>query len=481
MIMLFLVLSVLIFGAYNEARAETYNINPTNQWNYTNNSGLSNSWSYIINNLVTPSWDDNLDYLRTSGRYDNYYGNQQFIQRAVAEFDLSEIPVGATIYSAKLKWTDHTSSLQSYATTTLNLFEFNKVYNSSNDFLSFGNTALSGGSTFIKDVTSYGALELVLNNNGIIYLNDRFNNASTTTYLGARLDYDYFDIRPPAYDSGNAIRLNGISLEIDTTAGESSTKPITLIYPLANSSQSVQINQPISTYTLFRLNGTCAVSGEDRVYVHNLPNSYTPDSDDFNDQGIDCINGQWSYYDVSITDGLNYYTIFSRDFIDESRSPVYNYDYVSTEVNFYVIMSFAPTTPTTSLPTTTLDSLWLTPDLSGLPLIGNLFTQVWDHIRTRFPWGYLDQIWAVWKSTSASSQDSLGFELVLDPDITGNATTTVSFPLTTISDNSPWGSSAYRDKLDKIEAKVEPWIWIMWSWFYLKIIIQVFKKKIHSN
>lgn len=263
-------------------------------------------------------------------------------------------------------------------------------------------------------------------------------------------------------------------------------KPITLIYPVPTMSQVVNIDKPISLYTLFT-NGTCKINGEDRIFVRAGPSSYVPTSTDFTTQGIDCINYEWSTSLSNLSLGLNDLNFWARDFLDSSSTPIYNYDYIDSQVYLDQIMSFNPSYFSTStVPTSTLNSLWLdlgsTTLFSRIPLIGHYLQDIWDHIKSRFPWGYLDEIWSLWRDATPSNAYSYSLWFDITPEMGAPATTTLALPIISNMDSSsPWNGSIYSSKFNSYEAKLTPWIWFGWGLFYLNVIISIFRKKINFD
>lgn len=265
------------------------------------------------------------------------------------------------------------------------------------------------------------------------------------------------------------------------TISNSSGDPIDLIDPPPYSSTKYLLDKPISLYTV-PANGTCKTNGQDRIFIWAEESTYIPNEDDFIDQGIDCNNNTWSTSISGLDLELNTLTFWARDFYDSSSTPTYGYDYLDTEVYLYQNMTFDPGYFSTTTPTTTLASPWLTFDLSKLPVIGSFFDRLWAYIKSRFPWGYIDLIWTIWKEADPSEITSFSLYFDITPEMGVTSTSTLALPiLTNINSSSPWNGNIYASNFEKIEDKVTPWIWVGWGCFYLGIIYKIFRKKIINS
>jgi hypothetical protein len=255
--------------------------------------------------------------------------------------------------------------------------------------------------------------------------------------------------------------------------------PVVLITPPPNSQTQVLIDSPIEFYSL-PMNGTCSTNGSDQIYIDIYARSYTPTSTDFLLQNIDCTDHIWSANIGFETEGLHTLTVWAKDFVNNTTTPIYNFDYVSTEIFLYTNMSFNPDYWASTTPTTTPDSPWFNIEFDNIPIIGGYIKQMFNHIKSRFPWGYLDVLWTLWKNADASTATNIGFNFNITPEMGVSTTSTVSFPLlTAVNATSP--DSTYTGTLNSIENKVKPWIWFAWGAFYIQVAYRIFRRKLNNN
>jgi len=474
-------LFILIFSSIREARAEELNdIEPNHRYLYANVRATgSYSWLDMINGESSVEYDDVAYYTSPALTRAGIAGSNYTLYRTAIGFDLSEVPEGAYITSAKIY------APYSFQNSTVNsktaLFAFTPLSSGNSAYSDFGSTILSSEFLVYPGVGYENDEFYELNEDGIEYLQSEFENASTSVKIGVRISFDYENITPNTSEAFHGISYPATMDITYTMTAPTPTPNLTLTYPQPASQNTILINKPISLYTL-NINGTCTTNGSDMIYVHTQANSYIPDVDDFTSSNIDCTSNTWSTTLSDLDLDINYITVWSKDFLIEERDPEYFYDYINTEVYLYANMSYDPAAFPTTSPTSTLDSPWIATGLDTLPLIGSYIERLFNHIITRFPWGYVNDLWDIWKDADPSSQSTLGFEVELGTDVGVNATSTLDFVLLPhIAGSNPWYDNPYEDKLNSIEAKVTPWIWVGWGWVYLGVIYRIFRKKINHQ
>lgn len=343
-IMFGITITVLSFIVWKE-NAQAITIYPEYIAVYENSRPITNNnWPNMVFGTPATNYSTTTNLI-IHNRYDNYWGYNYINTRSIIKFDLSEYE-GNEIISAELHYTG--GQTMNGATSTVNLFEFNKTYNNLDDFASFGNQALSDGKTYdgIGWGGSFGAGYFTLDHNGLIYLNDKLNNSSEEIYLGMRMSFDYQVQDPPNWDNGTWKVYEGIYLEIETTE---TYNPITIINP-----SPTQSREPILVNDfpeIVRITGTCVGEGSNQVLIHRRQYSFVPTEDDFDTPAEDlyissCNSGFW-WIDMEfwqITDISNSYiiTAWSRDFLNNSRNPKNGYDNKTVNITLETILSFDP-------------------------------------------------------------------------------------------------------------------------------------------
>jgi hypothetical protein len=559
-IMLFLVLSVLILGAYKEAKATEYSTwyevlpdstNQTRDYIYTNKN------KYYFTAPIDVPAGTTFHLIDTIKPYEAQYGHGQ------AFINGSEYLSGI--------WHTENEGPGAYTVATF---------------------SYTGSKTF--DIYDYSFSKFTSQTIDIITVHDII--ADTVYYIGSYMPYSSENIYHQTNEDNDKVAFR---LEIGSQPW------ITFTSPDSNNKDLLVGNQNFNLYTF---EGTCPYNGTNRIYFENTdvtgitvdPNGVRPPDNYFN---IDCINNTWSTqeiilkgnHQIKIFDNYNwdltphadyfYNTLFyngisilpqdsdiwisspldSRDFYSKpptyTLQPAENWPFrfqyqlatstnpsttyfnlfettslwattspalisgslsslasfngsLETFINTAVIscsanqkyykatlansasttiafVSFSTMASSTSVmyPSFFSSSTYSASDLAvsawlkvfnfkSLPIIGEYIERIWNHLKSRFPWGYLDQIWTLWRDSSASGQDSLGFDVELGNDVGLTTTSTLSITLLPdIQNGSPWYGSAYASKFNAIESKVTPWIWIGWGWIYLRIIYNLFKKK----
>lgn len=354
-IMFGIVITILSFIVWKEnAQATTYTLNYTEQSYYGTSTTPSVPWTNLVNS-TTGNKETNSAYMYFRAHNDDYYLYYRYIFRPVLKFNLSSIPTGSIIYSAKLKTLANTTQAaynHNSATSTDNFFEFNPTYGDSRDYASFGNVLLTNGREWVNtQIPGPSAGEFIFNSNGLMYLNDKFNNSSTTVWLGGKISYDNLNETPPANSNPSGRNYPaGTTLEIITnTEGD----PITITTP-----SPYQSHEPILLGAInqtYRISGTCRFNGTKTVLISWKQSSLIPTQDDFNNAGnggnysVNCNNNYW-FYDYPLinfwypagTSQTHNISVFSSEFLNQSRSFVNGYD--SKFVSFPVeqVITFDP-------------------------------------------------------------------------------------------------------------------------------------------
>lgn len=292
-------------------------------------------------------------------------------------------------------------------------------------------------------------------------------------------DYNMWYSNTSTYSGGVGYFLDLDADSIISTGGDwmfrlwttgATTPNITLTYPVPFSASQILIDSPIEYYDL-EVYGTCKTNGSDRIYVHTEASSYVPTSTDFTSQGIDCADNVWSASIAGLNEGLNDLTFWSYDFISNGYSPVYQYDYVDTQVLLYANQSFDPgfyTTTTTS-----------TIDATELPFIGGNLDFITDTFLNKIPIGYFWQVYQLYDTattTGTSTAISIDFSF-------GNkfpALAGLQWNIVDLADPYNGLSATTTAQLENVVDWINYVLYMIAAWWFLDWIIKAYTKFVNQ-
>jgi len=332
-----------------------------------NDIGANHEWIFVnVRSIGSYTWEQVLDFEAGTQYYDGNFvtpaharasyitGLNNFIlERFAFSFDMSELPEGAYITGAKIYTPDEYGGSSSNQSFKVGLFPFIPLSTGNSAYSDFGSTLLSTEYTITLGTPSANTEYYELNEDGIEYLQNEFENSSTTVKLGIRNSFDYERFTPNSGQEYFAGLSDPTTIDITYTMEEPEpVRPVTITNPSPYQSQeTIIVNSQTQVETI---SGTCSADGEYNILVSWRQTNFIPTTEDFDDDvvggqtAINCESGIWSY-DYPLVNwwypdgsGVHNITVFSNEFIIEERDFVNGFDSAFVSFTAQNIMSFDP-------------------------------------------------------------------------------------------------------------------------------------------
>jgi len=492
-IILFFIVSVVFFFGVNRVSAETITVQPIQFFGLGKQETLT-SGTFTTNPI--PSWYDMVapqtvassSASTTPSINSTALGSTWNTSRAGLKFLIpshSSLPLTSVIFTPKVYLYDNNNTT---STIVFNAWYYDDTKTLNENFGLFGNQEFSPRlSLGIGHYAGYFEEAKTANSLGLNFVKNSISDYSTTTilYLGLRTGYD-FDIIDPLdpYSNNFNVSLNDFTL----TLNFGTTTPITLTYPSPYQNYNpILINQANQTELIY---GTCIGSGTQEVLISTLPYSFIPTNSSFTSPitgtySVACVNNAWHFL-LPIKEGRNSITVWSRDFLNNSRDPIFNEDYIVSSLTGQLIISLAPVT--TSSPsisglwsTSTIDlSNFLASPLSDIPFIGEYLQTIYSSILNKIPLGYFLQVVDIWNKADPNSLNStFTIDFSFDnkfPELSGLEWEIVDF-------NDPFKnmSEATETTMNDVITWVNYVVYVLASWWFIDWIIRALKNFINRR